>query len=254
MSNVTHEQAKKPDAVTEQLKRGFEWTTTHSSIAIGASAIFLAVLGGYFGLQSWSLHKEEKLQGELFNIEREYLEKKEAFDQAQAVPPNADPKAEAPKAPAKASGNISKDYADIPQKLTAFVDRNVGTTAGGMAALYASEVFMTYKQPETAIAVLQKANLSKGLVGSLTQNRLASLLADKNDCAAALGIWTQMMKSTDNAFLSAEIKLRMGLCAESTGDKAQAEKLYQEVAAAAKDGGNGKLAEQLLRLMKVKTN
>lgn len=252
MSNVTHEQAKKPDAVTEQLKRGFEWTTTHSSIAVAVAGGILVILGGYFGLQSWSLHNEEKLQGELFNIEREYLVKKEAFDQAEATPASTDPKVEAP--PAKATGDISKDYADIPQKLTAFVDRNVGTTAGGMAALYASEVFINYKQPEPAIAVLQKANVTKGLVGSLNQNRLASLLADKNDCAAALGIWTQMIKSTDNAFLSAEIKLRMGLCAESTGDKAQAEKLYQEVAAAAKDGGNGKLAEQLLRLMKVKAN
>jgi hypothetical protein len=253
MSNLIHDEARKPDAVTKTLRQGFEWTATHSTLA--ASAVGIAILGlaGFFGIQGYNHSKEMKLQEQLFVIEKEYNKKKDGFDQAAAAPAAAPVDAKEP-VPAKATGDLETDYGNLPNRFAEFAKAHATTTTSGIAALYAAEIWSKHSKRELAIESLKSAKLESGVVGAMVQMRLATLLSDSGNCPEAIGIWTMLAKNSSAGFLVNEIKLRQGYCAEKSGDVAQAESLYREVMANAKEGAEGKLAEQLIRLMKVKVN
>lgn len=248
MSNLIHDEARKPDAVTQSLKQGFEWTTQHSQMAGAVLAVLVIGLGGFFGIRAYKHSHELSLQEQLFTLEKEYSKKKEGFDAAQNPPEGSTPSA------VKATGDLAKDYGDLPQRFADFAKAHSGTVAAGLAALQAAEIWSGYSKSTEAIEALKSANLSSGIIGTMVQMRLGSLLADQGDCAGALTVWSPLSTTKNSSFLGNEVKLRMGLCAEKTGDKAQAEKLYREVMANAKEGSEGKLAEQLIRLMKIKGN
>lgn len=249
MSNITHEEARKPDAVTKTLKQGFEWTATHSTLAAAAVGVVVLALAGFFGIRALNHSQEMKLQEQLFVIEKEYNKKRDGFEQAASAP--ADTKEAVP---AKATGDLEKDYGTLPNQFADFAKANPNTTTGGIAALYASELWSKHGKSDLAIETLKTAKLEKGVVGAMVQMRLATLLADAGNCTEATGIWSGISKNSGTGFLSNEIKLRQALCAEKSGDVAQAESLYREVMANAKEGTEGKLAEQLIRLLKVKAN
>lgn len=256
MSTDIHKDARRPDVVTEQLKKGFEWTTGHSKIAVGAGVALALILAGIFGGRAYSASQEAKLQSELYAIEKTYLAKKESFDTFERLktnPPKAGEQAPTDRG-TQPTGQLEQDYGDVVGKFRAFAEQHPKTAGGAMAALYLAEIQAKYAKGPEALETLKKVTYEDGLVGALVQNRTASLLADQKDCAGALAIWEKLVKNSSAAFLHPEAKLRMGMCAEANGDATKAEALYKEVTESAKESGQARLAEQFLRRLRLKQN
>lgn len=254
MSTDIHKDARRPDVVTEQLKKGFEWTTGHSKIAAGALGVVALILAVIFGGRAYTRSQEAKLQTELYAIEKAYLAKKESFDTYERLktnPPKAGEAAPADKGTAP-TGQLEQDYGDLVTKLRAFAEQHPKAAGGAMAALYLAEIQAKYGKGADALETLKKISYDDGLVGALVQNRTASVLADQKDCPGAIAIWEKLVKNSSASFLHPEAKLRIGMCAEANGDAAKAEALYKEVTASAKESGQGRLAEQFLRRLRLK--
>lgn len=82
MSTKLSKDAKSPDQVTQTLRKGFVWTTSHSKMVITAIAVFLVVGIGWSFMNYASEKKETAQQEKYFSIEKSYTEKKRGFDEA----------------------------------------------------------------------------------------------------------------------------------------------------------------------------
>ncbi|MGZ3775064.1 MAG: tetratricopeptide repeat protein [Pseudobdellovibrionaceae bacterium] len=270
-TKFSKEELKSPDQVTKKLREGFVWTTAHSKLVVGAVSAFIVVgigtsLAGYF-----SEKKEVSSQEKYFLIEKSYNEKKRGFEEASRAEMNPAQQAKKDKkdkkaAPEvdnskKATGDLQKDYGTVVSSFEAFISETPNTKAAQMAALNLSDIYVSYKKNDEALAVLQKVEkgLGKdGVLAGLVSMQMGNILADKADCKGAVEKWQSIVNNKELAFAHDEAKLRMGLCFESMNDLAKAEELYSDISKkddrSAGDYAAYKEAQKYLRLLKVKKN
>ena len=252
---MSRDEARRPDVMTAELKKGFEWSAQHSQ-ALGLVVGALFLIGAGWSLMNYlNERKETALQEKFSAAEKTYLDKKEKFEQFQkssAQP--ADPKSKvAPKVEGeKASGDLNQDYGTVVTDLEALVKEAPSSKAAVLSALTLTRIYDGYQKKNESIEVLKKVQSASGLLGVLAQSELGSELANNGDCKGAIDLWAKVVKDSDAKFMSPQLKLKMGLCSESLGQKAQAEDSYKQVVAEAKDSAAGKSAEKYLRLLESK--
>ncbi|WP_413581517.1 tetratricopeptide repeat protein [Bdellovibrio sp. HCB288] len=265
-TKFTKEELKSPDQVTKTLREGFVWTTTHSKIVITAVFAFI-VIGGGMALMNYLSHKKDaETQGKYFALEKAYTEKKRGFDEALRAEVTAAAAKDKKNAPAvdpskKPTGDIQKDYGTVITGFEALLNESPKTTAGQMAALNLSDIYVSHKMYDEAMASLSKveAGLNKSdLTSGLVWMQMGNILADKGDCKGAVAKWDAVVASKSFSYAHDEAKLRQGLCYETMNDAAKAEQLYTEVAkntdAQNADTAATREAAKYLRLLKAKQN
>lgn len=244
--------SNKSQATADQ---GFQWTTQHSKILLVSVLAFLIVGGGYTAVQVVQENKEQALQSELFTIEKQYQDKKQEFAEAENPPPR-DPNDKTPQpVRVKATGDLEKDYGTVVTQLTDFAQKNIGSRAGQMAALQASEIYRKYKKPEMAEQALKPhARSPKGLLDALVQLELGKTLADQNKCDQAIPEWEKLVGNTKFDYVKPTALLQQGLCYESLQQKDMAEMRYKEVKDLDPAGPTGRQADQLIKFLKTTAN
>jgi hypothetical protein len=263
-TKLTKEDIKSPDQMTKTLREGFVWTTTHSTMVLGAIALFVVIGVGVSIFGYFSDKKETTQQEKYFLIEKNYTETKRGYEEAARAELMAaqakDKKAPAP-AGKKASGDLQADYGTVVSGFEAFLNEDAKSKAAQMAALNLSDIYASYKKNDEALAALQK--VEKGLdkddmLTGLVWMQTGNLLANKNDCKGAVEKWQNITNSKSLAFAHDEAKLRMGLCFESMNDLAKAEEIYTEIGKkedpATTNFGASREAQKYLRLLKAKKN
>ncbi|MEN0060202.1 MAG: hypothetical protein AAGB31_15290 [Bdellovibrio sp.] len=259
-TKISKEDLKSPDQVTQTLRQGFVWTTTHSKIVVLAIIVF-AVVGVGASITSYLSEKNEQAQQEkYFLLEKEYLNKKQGFEEAlrAGLNPNSKAPVDASK---KASGDLEKDYGTVVRGLESFVAEAPKSKAAQMAALHLSDVYLSYKKHSEALAALKKVESgldNKAVLTALVWMQIGNVLSDQNDCQGAIGQWQKISDNKSLAFAHDEAKLRMGLCYEVLNDAGKAEQLYTEVSkkqdASTANFAASREAEKYLRLLKAKKN
>ena len=158
MSSKNSNDARTPDQVTQSLRKGFAWTTTHSKIVLGAIIAFVTIGLGASIASYLSEKKEISQQEKYFLLERAYTDKKASFEEAEraAQAASQDKKAPTPDASKKATGDLTKDYGTVVTDFENFVNENPKTQAAQMAALNLTDLYGEYKNPDAALAILQK--------------------------------------------------------------------------------------------------
>lgn len=248
---VHHKKPSDTDVVTAELKKGFVWTTQHSYLVGGFIAAFIVIGGGITGWKMWSESKEKDLQAKYYDIEVQVNKKRADFEKAKTPAPPAEKDKPETKAPVAATGDLGKDYGDLPGQLKSFVEKYPASAAGNMAALTLASLQAEYNQTAEALQTLKLAQPPKNFVGSLVKMELATQLANNGQCPEATAIWTDLVGQESAKFLKGEAKLKLALCAETQGDKAKAQSLYKEVETEFKDTAAGRSASQYLRLLAV---
>lgn len=161
----------------------------------------------------------------------------------------------------KASGDIQADYGSVITGFDGMIAESPKTKAAQMSALNLSEIYVTYKKYDDALAALTKveAGLNKSdAISALVYMQMGNVLADKGDCKGAVEKWQTIVSSKSFAFAHDEAKIRQGVCYESLNDTAKAEQLYMEVAKKedpnTSDFAAAREANKYLRLLKAKKN
>lgn len=254
----------KKDVVTEELQKGFVWTTKHVTAVAIFLAGFMLVGAGYSAVNYFSNKKEEQSQETFYQVEREYLAQKAKFDQFEKE--SAKPKEtkaaknakeqvkETDKEPGgvKASGDLLQDYGSVVAGLEQIISANPSSKAAAMASLTVSEIYSKYAVPAKAIASLDKIPAGADLLNLLVLDRKAGLKADSGDCKAAIGVWDQILNQKTAKFMSADLKLKKGLCFESLNDIAQAQAMYTQAKEGNAQSPVVKNAEKYLLLLQTK--
>lgn len=241
-----------PDAFTAELKRGFEWSTTHTTIVVVLVVGFLLV-GGGMSIWKYTQSKNEKsAQEKYYELESQVMKKKEAFAAAKAPkPPMAKDAKKDEKKEEVATGDFVKDYGDLPQQLKTFVDQNSKTKAGAMAALTLAGLEGEYKKDADALETLKKVQTS-GVLNALVKMQIATLTANNGNCAEAIPQFEQLISDPGSAFMKLEAKLKIALCSESTGNLAKAEDNLNQVIVEGKQNPVARSAQKYLRLIQIK--
>lgn len=228
----------------------------NAKVLVGVLAAALVIVAGYSIMTYFASAKEKSLQEKYFVLEKNLQTQRKKWDDAAQAAKNPVPSAKE-KAGPLASGDLAKDYGDIPQQMESFIDSAPKSTAAAMAALNLSHLYAEHKKSAEALAVLNKVNSGNStgeFVDALVVYRKASLQADSGDCAGASNLWQKIAADKNAKYLHADSKLGLGLCAEKGGDLAAAEKFYSEAASGpeAKDSFSAKEAGKYLRLLKTK--
>lgn len=243
--------ARKPDIVTAELKKGFEWTTSHTSIVIGVVIAFVVIGGGYSLWRVMSVRSEKELQTKYFELESQVGKKKEAFEAAKAPKNPLQPKEDKKPTPAPATGDLAKDYGDLPKQLLDFAEKNPKSKAGAMAVLTASGILAEYKKPEEAIPTLKKVQTS-GILSGLVSMQLATLLANTGKCDEASPVFEKIVAGSETSFLKLEAKLKLAICAEQSGNLVKAEQGFLQVVDEGKGNSYARSAQKYMRLLQFK--
>lgn len=265
MSNkIDKADLKSPDQVTQTLRKGFVWTTSHSKIVISAFMAFVVIGGGWALLNMFS-HKNELAQQEKYYVlERALNEKQRGYEEAkrsEEMAIQAKKTKEAQEAAAKKpTGDLEKDYGNLIGDLNAFIANDAGSMAAQMAALRLSDLYVEYDKTPEALSVLEKVEKSLGrkdVLTGLVLLKKGSVQANQNQCEAAIQTWTKITDNKSLNFAHSEAKIRMGVCYESLQDLAKAENLYKEVVNTEESESNYAVlmeAKKYLKLIKAKQN
>lgn len=249
-TKFTKEELKQPDQFQAELRKGFIWTTKHSKAVIAAVALF-GVVGGGLALSShFSKQKEIQHQEKYYSLEKSFVEKKRVFDEAKAQKD----------ATKMSTGDIVKDYGDIPAQMEAFIKESPKSHAAQMAALNLANLYSDYgklAESQNLLQLVEPGLSSSDQISGLVYLKLGGLLADQKNCEKAIEYWSKITGKSDMAFAHDEAKLRMGICYESMNQLDKAEQLYTEVSTKQEqtsDFGASRDAEKYLKLMKAKKN
>jgi predicted negative regulator of RcsB-dependent stress response len=255
---ISKNDIKNPDLVTQELRKGFEWTTQHVQLVIGVIVLLLVVGSGWTAYNWMNDKKENELQAQYYQFEKQILKKKEAFEkfdqQAKVLPPKGAKKDETLNQGEKSSGDLDKDFGSSISDMLKIVNQAPSSKAAALSALVLSDLYLQYNKPSEGLAVLQKVKTKSSTLGALATHLEAGLLANNNDCAKAVTVWEEILKSKDAGFIHNEVRIRQGLCFENLNQADKASANYNKVVADAKDTQAAKTAEKYLRLLKVKTN
>lgn len=265
-TKLTKDDVKNPDLMTQELRAGFSWSVNHSKTVFGALGVF--IIGGiiYSAMGYFSTKTENQIQEKFYQVEREYLAKKEKFEAAEkpeAPAPAADKNsknkaaaatpAKVDKSADKASGDLEKDYGFAVKGFQQVIEQAPGSRAARMSALMLSEIFEKYNQKQKGLEGLQKVQVSSDLLSGLIQDRMAGFQADQGDCKAAIGSWDKILSRKELSFMAAEVKLKKGLCFETLKDFTQAQAMYTQAKEGDANSAVAKRAEKYLRLLPANT-
>lgn len=268
---------KNPDAVLANLKQGFEWSAAHSKAVLTFLALFIFI-GGAWGIYSMVRQQtDEKLQENFYFAEKNYLELRKKFEDAQNPKVDEtkktkakDKNAKVPPVVIKPSANPDVDYAEPIKKFRELAEASPSSKAGLLAALYLSDIYRQSDKLEQAVQALDpvtKNGKPAGLLGALAIKTKGNLQADLNKCPEAIETWQKLNQTSESlAFLTADVKLKMALCHEKMNQPDQAEAIYREIIDRVKNPSqqvnktqttaNDQLisreAEKFLRLLKIK--
>lgn len=241
-TKISKAEAKRPDIVTAQLKKGFVWTTEHSKAALGLGA-GLAVIALAWSAWSWNNNRvETAAQEKYFASEKEYLQKKNKLEEGKE---------------SKATGDMEQDYGADLQSFKNLVQQQPSTKAAKLAALTATEIYGKYKKYKEAIdlMMLTKPEGDKSTLASLMTLQIGNMYAEANDCQQATIWWGKLTSpGKQSSFLTADTHLRMALCYEQLKQSQMAEDNYNKILAEAKGTELAKTAERYLLLLKAKPN
>lgn len=240
------------DIVTEELRKGFEWTTAHSKI-VGLVVGALLIVGAAGAAYNFVDEKKEKtLQEKYFQYETEYLKKKEQFElYTSTVNAPVDPKTKqaAPVQGTKATGDLVQDYGSVVTGLQSLIAESSNSKAATLSALLLVDIYKSYEKKTESVEVLKKVQSGRGALALLASAELGTQLANNQDCEGAIKTWSSLLQDKAAAFLVPQLKLKIGLCSETLGQKDKAQEYYKQVIAEAKDSAAGKSAEKYLRLL-----
>ncbi len=240
--------AKTPDIVTQELKKGFQWTTAHAKLTIFVSAAFVALGIGYSVYKYLADQTEEKAQEAYYKVEEEYQKLQESARPKPAAKPAKGEKAAAAEAP------VVVDYEPLAQKFATVTADHPGSRAALLAYLNFSEIKAKDKKYEEIIQSADKIKVGSDLLSALVLMQKGNAQADMKDCTKALSTWEQILKMKSAQSIYPEVHLQQALCYESVQDTTHAEETYNKILAEAKDSSAAKSAEKYLRLMKTKVN
>lgn len=266
-TKLSKDDVRSPDQVLKTLNQGFQWTQSHSQAVIAALVVFIVLGVGYSVYANMSERKEVEAQDSYSQIEKNYLEKKRGFedaDRAALRPPVKDAK-DQPPTPAKASGNIEKDFGPEVSGFKQVIETHPSSRAAQMAALSLSEIYLNYKLVDDAAQVLNKVEPQSGgknLISYIVLTQLGNVLSAKDDCKGAVDQWQKVLNRSEAAFLHDTLRLKSAFCYEKMNDTAKAEELYKKVSQNSQDPKNpqagetglGRDAEKYLRLLNLKKN
>lgn len=233
------------DAVTMELKKGFQWTVAHTKATTTALMGFIALGLVYSGWKYMSDKKASSSQESYYSVEKEYMKKLASTQKATGL--------EA-KATAPVVLDYDKDLSDIVKKFSDIVDADPSSDAAIMAALNISEIAAEYHKEDLALSTLSKIKSGSNLLSAMLLNAKATAQANKNDCKSAVESWAKILSLPQAAPIKSQILLKQAFCFESMNENTKAEENYNKVIADSKDGSLGKSAEKYLRLLKSKVN
>jgi predicted negative regulator of RcsB-dependent stress response len=244
----------KTDLLTQELKKGFQWTTSHTRL-VGLTVVGLLLAGGAMTLMKHFSEKAEvEVQEKYFQVEREFIKKKEAFEKYELAQKTKLAKKDKKAAPLengeKPSGNLDKDYGPALSSMNEIIIKYPSSKAAHLAALTLSETLMKYHQPGKALETLQQVKTGGNTLSAMVMAQLGSAQANLKDCPSAVQTWSKVLSIKTADFIHPEILLRQGLCFEAMNDKVKAEESYNKIIAEGKEGSVAKTAEKYLRLLK----
>lgn len=252
---------KSPDIVQAELRKGFQWTTSHSQMVLGLSAVVLLAWGGWLAMDHFAQAKETTAQAEFFKIEKKYLEKKDKFSQSLNEEMKKDLANKKAKNDAKntvetkssaegPTGDLAKDYGSEIEDFSQLISKNPSTKAAQMAGLHLAQIQVEYGQFAQAEDSLKKVLSNKStLLSALVMKQLGVVQSNLNNCQGALESWSKVLANAEGKSFYADIKLNMGLCYESLKDFSNAEKMYADVKSVDANSPISKSAEKYLKLL-----
>jgi predicted negative regulator of RcsB-dependent stress response len=236
----------------------FSFLEEHAKVFVALAVVVILGTMGYLGFDYLKNRQEKQAQTAFYSVESNFSKVKEGFERAKYQKSTPTPKVatgekaadkagEKPGAePAKeASGNIDQDYGTLLADLEKVARDHAGTAGGAQAALLAVETLLSYNQAEKAVTLAEfaaKSLSANKILGALLRIQWGTALAAKNDCAAAVGIWQQVLSSPQVAFLHGEASLRAGICFESTGQNDKALEMFRKASADGSNSGGGTAA------------
>lgn len=264
-TKLSKDDVKNPDQVLKTLNQGFEWSQNHSRALIVGLIAFVVIGIGWSIMSNMSEKKETQAQEAYFSFEKNYLDKKRGFEEAERslLRPPTGKNAEAPKA--KATGDMDKDYGPEVTGFKQVIETHPSSKAAQMAALNLSEIYVDYKKMDDASQVLEKVadkSSGKDLISAIVLTQYGNVLSDKDNCKTAVDQWQKVLGQSQASFLHDTLRIKSALCYEKMNDFAKAEELYKKVSQNSQDPKNpqagetglGKDAEKYLRLLKLKKN
>lgn len=222
---------------------------------------FFAIVGvALIGTVAYSFYKKSKTNAEksafskLYEIESKYLEKKSSFEKSKA-PENAkqDGSAKDNKSQESATGDITKDYADIPAQLEKFILENKKTNAALQASLWLSEIYEDYKMDEKAAEAITsglEGGSSSGLVYSMAVIRLGNLWVKANKCDKAISEWKKLIH--EKSIFTTQASLKTALCQRELGKKEDAKMTLQELISKHPSSPEAASAKKYIKLLDYK--
>ncbi len=250
---------KRPDVFVQTMEKS--WMTIEKNgavVAVLISALIVAALG-YLVWDFVQGRAEKAAAEDLYKAEAEYFKIKDGFDRARfeaLVPASKDEKSGEADKPQAATGDLEQDYGKVISGLEEVVARQAKTAAGTQAAVWLAEIYLDYKQPEKAVAALDKVvthqSESTLLFGVANMVR-GSALAAKGDCAQAVDSWQKVVDSPKNSFLHPEALLKSGVCQETLQQHAKAIETYRRLTETHSETSAGQMAKAFLRALEMKT-
>ncbi len=224
----------------------------------------VAVIGGavYSFVDHQNRQQEMQAFTELYKITKIYNDKKNKYDEAKAaLDEKNDPKQksesnadDSKKDLQAATGDLDKDYPQVPERLQAFIEKHKGNNASGEAALILSEIYDDYNMPDKGAAQLDKVIKnwgSENVLFFVMQMRAGDLYAGSNDCDSAIPYWQEVANS--KSFISKQAQLKLGVCLQKVGRLEEAKQWFNQLVEADPNSTEGFSAKRYLRFLKFKS-
>ena len=197
---------------------------------LGVFAVAVIAGSAFVMMKNSQASAEKESFDKLFAVTKVYFEKKADFAKADApADKNKKPADKKEEMPAKATGDLDKDYGEVVAKLETFLKSNKGTNASAEAALILSDIYSEYKKPDQAAAVLEntiKASSGSGLLFEIMSLRAGDLSA-MTDCNKAVTYWQKIANS--QSFVAQQARLKLGICFQQLGRISEAKTWLSKV-------------------------
>ncbi len=206
------------------------------AIAAGFGILIIAGIGWAI-MAGQKKQKETAAQEKFAQIESEYTKYKESQNQLTQMMTMAKNSKDAAKtatadkkAEAELTATVAASKTKIETDLKQFVDSNPKSIATSMAALYLSEILVADQKASDALVILQKVESSgNDLTSILVQKKIGALLADTNQCDAAMKVWDKILKTSSAKFAHSEVKIMQSLCYQKNNDLVKAEEILNSI-------------------------
>ena len=252
-TKVTKAELKTADIVTQELQKGFQWTTQHVQIVLGILAVALAGGVGWVAYDYFSQAAETKAQESYFKAEKLFQKQHDALNKPadKKIDNKTDSKeaSKIPIPPVLSTGDFEKDYSTQSVALQKVISEFPGSAASRMAGLRLAAEQMKYNRADLALKTLEPVKTTSDLLSAMIFIQKGKAQAAQKDCKSAQDSWKNALALKSSSVFVPEIELQQGLCFEILGDKVKAEESYNKILASFKDSPYARTAEHYLRLL-----